>query len=75
MFQSTRPVKGATGGHGYSNTMPLVSIHAPREGRDVPQVPINTWLGAFQSTRPVKGATRVRPSAQDASSRFNPRAP
>ena len=36
VFQSTRPVKGATrtgGEHGHTDA---VSIHAPREGRDVP---------------------------------------
>ena len=35
-FQSTRPVKGATGRSGQHGRRQIVSIHAPREGRDPP---------------------------------------
>ena len=35
LFQSTRPVRGATGIHGASVTVHVVSIHAPRAGRDL----------------------------------------
>ena len=58
MFQSTRPVKGATCGHTSMTPHVCVSIHAPREGRDFPSLvewPESTLM--FQSTRPVKGAT------------------
>ena len=34
MFQSTRPVRGATGRYGKDFLSKLVSIHAPRAGRD-----------------------------------------
>ena len=37
-----------------------VSIHAPREGRDVILSDIDRSLYKFQSTRPVKGATAFR---------------
>ena len=33
-FQSTRPVRGATVGRGAGHDGPVVSIHAPRAGRD-----------------------------------------
>ena len=33
-FQSTRPVRGATGPSGYGCPFPGISIHAPRAGRD-----------------------------------------
>ena len=34
MFQSTRPVRGATETRPYTPTRVIVSIHAPRAGRD-----------------------------------------
>ncbi len=59
MFQSTRPVWGATNAERRDDNAITVSIHAPRVGRDA--------LGdtfarppSFQSTRPVWGAT-LRP--------------
>ena len=36
----------------------LVSIHAPREGRDLVRQGAAQAARGFQSTRPVKGATR-----------------
>ena len=35
-----------------------ISIHAPREGRDVVPVDDATVVGVFQSTRPARGATK-----------------
>ena len=80
LFQSTRPVKGATSrratsstGASFQSTRPVkgathrnlagrrdgevVSIHAPREGRDHMKTVYKTKGREFQSTRPVKGAT------------------
>ena len=57
VFQSTRPVKGATWNGEAWNGEALVSIHAPREGRDRCGASSPTASGTFQSTRPVKGAT------------------
>ena len=34
-FQSTRPVRGATLGVDRNGVLRVISIHAPREGRDV----------------------------------------
>ena len=74
-FQSTRPVKGATRSAGQPHRPALVSIHAPREGRDANPIPNPTPSVSFQSTRPVKGATRPMLPACWHSQRFNPRAP
>ena len=57
-FQSTRPVKGATGLCPYLHAGGVVSIHAPREGRDRAQILAAAEQALFQSTRPVKGATK-----------------
>ena len=56
-FQSTRPVWGATPPVRILNSSTVVSIHAPRVGRD--PVPNGMLLrrSTFQSTRPVWGAT------------------
>ena len=56
-FQSTRPVKGATGLFGVAVLDEEVSIHAPREGRDAGSQMRQAVPVLFQSTRPVKGAT------------------
>ena len=56
MFQFTRPVWGATCRPPAHNARSPVSIHAPRVGRDVPDLP-SAATGAFQFTRPVWGAT------------------
>ena len=40
-----------------------VSIHAPREGRDLCDSAKTADMNRFQSTRPVKGATWMRPSS------------
>ena len=56
-FQSTRPVKGATRVNQLQPYPGPVSIHAPREGRDMATPLDGRAPREFQSTRPVKGAT------------------
>ena len=57
MFQSTRPVRGATKQFAHFLIRQRVSIHAPRAGRDYEIKYLNNIDYAFQSTRPVRGAT------------------
>ena len=57
IFQSTRPVRGATTGADFFGTLREISIHAPREGRDLNVLDALRGLLIFQSTRPVRGAT------------------
>ena len=52
-----------------------VSIHAPREGRDLNTQGTPRTMPVFQSTRPVKGATCHAFLIASESVRFNPRAP
>ena len=57
-FQSTRPVRGATVAVvTVLPTPPLISIHAPRAGRDWSTCSRVLPSITFQSTRPVRGAT------------------
>ena len=60
IFQSTRPVWGATQEITEVQTSPRISIHAPRVGRDAPYLSEDRCSGKFQSTRPVWGATLIR---------------
>ena len=53
----------------------IVSIHAPREGRDSSRPSAAPPAPQFQSTRPVKGATRAQHRWKRCRIRFNPRAP
>ena len=57
MFQSTRPVWGATYLSLTEFISILVSIHAPRVGRDEDSPTLPRAAREFQSTRPVWGAT------------------
>ena len=57
IFQSTRPVRGATSQKRKSRPVSPISIHAPRAGRDARQAPPAARYNRFQSTRPVRGAT------------------
>ena len=57
MFQSARPVKGATVVEPYYIVQATVSIRAPREGRDYQEGMYKLAVKKFQSARPVKGAT------------------
>ena len=60
VFQSTRPVRGATVLPRLLHALQGVSIHAPRTGRDY-HMPVSLLYGnVFQSTRPVRGATGRR---------------
>ena len=57
VFQSTRPIRGATSKFVNFADKFLISIHAPHTGRDR----IIAWSilspPVFQSTRPIRGAT------------------
>ena len=57
VFQSTRPIRGAT----LDDLLPIVSsfisIHAPHTGRDRTERGEGDGYRAFQSTRPIRGAT------------------
>ena len=59
LFQSTRPVRGATQHGEVTWRLRLVSIHAPRAGRDPRRGGRSDGALRFQSTRPVRGATQV----------------
>ena len=59
-FQSTRPARGATFNVGDIVPFFLISIHAPREGRDLAGEPVTYARAVFQSTRPARGATLAR---------------
>jgi len=56
-FQSTRPARGATSLIWFHGRNCIVSIHAPRTGRDCARS--MAWVNRlmFQSTRPARGAT------------------
>ena len=75
-FQSTRPARGATIDAIRAASLPyIISIHAPREGRDILWGTKLTSTTTFQSTRPARGATRRLKCARRARRYFNPRAP
>ena len=57
LFQSTLPVRGATGRRGGLEIKTTISIHAPRAGSDADYELSRLLLGEFQSTLPVRGAT------------------
>ena len=65
-FQSTRPAWGATAAIKFDSSTSIISIHAPRVGRDEMLIVKNTSILQFQSTRPVWGATRARLMELDA---------
>ena len=54
-------MRGATGELASLGVQDLISIHAPRAGRDSRTSSMRRWAVTFQSTRPVRGATVVRP--------------
>ncbi|EFR40754.1 hypothetical protein HMPREF9162_2210 [Selenomonas sp. oral taxon 137 str. F0430] len=60
MFQSTRPVRGATGAADARKQMGDVSIHAPRAGRDLPHevfsLPENVSIHAPRAGRDFTSA-------------------
>ena len=74
-FQSTRPVRGATGAREFSNIStrdfnPRAPCGARQWAGPVPRPSI-----LFQSTRPVRGATAGSVSTPAGCANFNPRAP
>ena len=75
IFQSTRPVWGAT--HVFRAIIDIlsISIHAPRVGRDPVYAVHSAAITAFQSTRPVWGATMRDTRYGRIVDDFNPRAP
>ena len=75
MFQSTRPVRGATFIRLALRGSTVVSIHAPRTGRDIFIRLALRGSTVFQSTRPVRGATNEGKMAGGVWLCFNPRAP
>ena len=74
-FQSTRPVRGATGTKDNATAGDDISIHAPRAGRDMAVNKVEINGETFQSTRPVRGATPRLAVWLHRSKNFNPRAP
>ena len=75
VFQSTRPVWGATHSPASDPGCARISIHAPRVGRDSSFRRCPCTAAAFQSTRPVWGATRADGWRRYVLQHFNPRAP
>ncbi len=74
MFQSTRPARGATPCKGEEGTDSLVSIHAPRAGRDGPPQRACAPESCFNPRAP-RGARRNGQGLRDIGGCFNPRAP
>ena len=62
VFQSTRPIRGATSMPSRPFALPPISIHAPHTGRDICTRCPASPPGRFQSTRPIRGATPVSSS-------------
>ena len=58
-FQSTPPARGATGHRVVPVIVRGISIHAPREGGDIPMIPMAPFDKIFQSTPPARGATET----------------
>ena len=56
-FQSTPPERGATNPSKPGLQSLTVSIHAPREGSDIPNRTDSSNVHTFQSTPPERGAT------------------
>ena len=75
LFQSTRPVRGATWQSRYRPTKnPLISIHAPRAGRDKPSTTPAPRAPHFNPRAPC-GARRRASGSASHRRHFNPRAP
>ena len=75
IFQSTRPIRGATSRKPPPRCTSSISIHAPHTGRDPRIFAMYATHSAFQSTRPIRGATPIEPLPQFVRAHFNPRAP
>ena len=57
IFQSTPPARGATNNGPQKAEELRISIHAPREGGDIPNCHTDDSEEEFQSTPPARGAT------------------
>ena len=75
VFQSTRPLRGATPTAGAQRQGTGISIHAPLAGRDVTFSESGSNWVSFQSTRPLRGATGQDRTGVGGGLYFNPRAP
>ena len=64
IFQSTRPLRGATVLLEELRPELGISIHAPLAGRDAVPSYSRSSRALFQSTRPLRGATDLRPDAR-----------
>ena len=73
-FQSTRPVRGATSWQRNSVIGFLISIHAPRAGRDS-VIPDQTTFVNISIHAPRAGRDRPKLLQQARKKHFNPRAP
>jgi len=73
-FQSTRPARGATFPFGIAAVRPVVSIHAPRAGRDS-RPAARAGRHARFNPRAPRGARRQGDQMGDVHAGFNPRAP
>ena len=63
-FQSTHPVRGATGNVHVIVRQLAISIHAPRAGCDAVFALLSILGVVFQSTHPVRGATEAHEQAE-----------
>ena len=75
LFQSTRPIRGATRSRPGVCGNAHISIHAPHTGRDAGCSRWDLFTIAFQSTRPIRGATGSSRIRCIQAGDFNPRAP
>ena len=74
IFQSTRPVRGATDAQTFDGKGPAISIHAPRAGRDLETV--RAWICThYFNPRAPCGARRLLRLRRRLRWHFNPRAP
>ncbi len=74
-FLSARPGRGATGTEGQDDVWYVVSIRAPRAGRDLASSQRVVLLSPFLSARPGRGATCLYDSFLLPAYSFYPRAP
>ena len=76
MYFNPRAPRGARQrGAGVLVGLFVISIHAPREGRDGKEHTVTLDYDQFQSTRPARGATNAADHSEHAGRDFNPRAP
>ena len=75
LFQSTRPARGATAMDRSSTRLMMISIHAPREGRDPWRGETNIWRWNFNPRAPRGARRNGRARHLARRDHFNPRAP